>query len=196
MPRTPGATVAGSIAAMREADPAGRARAAYELCRLIEEPPHSALAVTRSVRQPSTPDPLVRRIAAAMLGRLVPTAPAAGPPRSRAAGDSDHRSAGWRRGGSAESATDWTKRTDRKDTHGNGSEITSRICLALGAGHQTPPFARPKVSGRRLGSESSPQARRLCPPLRRPRPTRRRATAKDRERRNPLAHSKFLCAIL
>jgi hypothetical protein len=37
MPRSPGATIAGSIAAMRAGDSVGRFRAAYELVGLIEE---------------------------------------------------------------------------------------------------------------------------------------------------------------
>lgn len=88
MPRTPGATVAGSIVAMMAGAP-GRPRAAYDLGRLIEKPPHPHEAVAALGDALGDPDPLVRRIAAAMLGRLAPTAPDAGPPLSRAARDPD-----------------------------------------------------------------------------------------------------------
>jgi HEAT repeat protein len=89
MPRTPGATVAGSIAAKKAGDPAGRSRAVYELGQLIEKPPHPHEAVAALGDALGDPDPLVRRIGAAMLGRLAPTAPDAGPPLSRAARDAD-----------------------------------------------------------------------------------------------------------
>src|SRR5262245_30578887 len=80
MPRSPRATVAGSIAAMRAGDPVGRSRAAYELGRLIEKPPHPAEAIAALGEALGDPDPLVRQIAAAVLGRLAPTAPEARPP--------------------------------------------------------------------------------------------------------------------
>ena len=70
MPRTPGATIAGSIAAMKASDPAARFRAAYELGRLIEKPPHPAEGVAALAEAMGDPDPLVRRTAAAMLCRL------------------------------------------------------------------------------------------------------------------------------
>jgi HEAT repeat protein len=98
MPHAPGATVAGSIAAMKAGDPAGRTRAVYEVGRLIEEPPHPAEAVAALGEALGDPDSLVRRIAAAMLGRLAPTAPNAGPLLSRAARDPDEsvrRLAAW-----------------------------------------------------------------------------------------------------
>jgi HEAT repeat protein len=85
MPRSPGAT----IAAMKAGDPVGRSRATYELGRLIEEPPRPAKAVAALGEALGDPDPLVRQIAAAVLGRLAPTAPEAGPPLSRAARDPD-----------------------------------------------------------------------------------------------------------
>ena len=91
MPRTPGATVAGSIAAIKAGDPAGRPRAAYELGRLIEKPPHPDEAVAALGDALGDPDPLVRRVAAAILGRLAPTVPDARPPLNRAARDPD----GW-----------------------------------------------------------------------------------------------------
>jgi HEAT repeat protein len=98
LPRTPGATVAESIAAMRSNDPAKRSRAAYELGRLIEEsrPPAEAVAALGEATGDS--DPQVRRMAVAVLGRLAPRAPEAGPPLSRAARDPDgsvRRLAAW-----------------------------------------------------------------------------------------------------
>jgi hypothetical protein len=65
MPRSPGATIAGWIAAMRAGD---------ELGGLIEEPPHPAQAVAALGEALDDPDPLVRQIAAAVLGGLAPTA--------------------------------------------------------------------------------------------------------------------------
>ncbi len=98
MPRTAGATVAGSIAAMKAGEPTGRSRTAYDLGRLIEKPPHRPEAIAALGDALSDPDPLVRRIAAAMLGRLAPTAPGAGPLLDRAARDPDglvRRLAAW-----------------------------------------------------------------------------------------------------
>jgi HEAT repeat protein len=98
LPRSPDATIAGSIAAMKAGDPVGRSRAAYELGRLIMEPPHPAEAVAALIEAIGDPDPLVRQFAAAVLGRLAPTAPEAGPPLYRAAGDPDEtvrRLAAW-----------------------------------------------------------------------------------------------------
>jgi HEAT repeat protein len=98
MPRTPGATVADSIAAMRGGDRAGRARAAYELGLLIEKPPHSAEAVAALGEAIVDPDPFMRRIAGAISGRMAPKAPAAGPPLSLAVADPDgsvRRLAAW-----------------------------------------------------------------------------------------------------
>jgi HEAT repeat protein len=98
MPRTPNATIAGSIAAMKAGDSLGRSRAVYELGRLIMEPPHLAEAVAALIEAIGDPDPLVRQFAAAVLGRLAPTAPEAGPPLYRAAGDPDEtvrRLAAW-----------------------------------------------------------------------------------------------------
>jgi hypothetical protein len=80
MPRSPEPTIAGSIAEIRASDAVGRSRAAYERGRLAEEPPHLAEAVVAPGEAPGDPDPLVRQIAAAMLGRLAPTAPDDGPP--------------------------------------------------------------------------------------------------------------------
>jgi HEAT repeat protein len=98
MPRSPDATIAGSIAAMKAGDSLGRSRAVYELGRLIMEPPHPAEAVAALIEAIGDPDPLVRQFAAAVLGRLAPTAPEAGPPLNRAAGDPDEtvrRLAAW-----------------------------------------------------------------------------------------------------
>jgi HEAT repeat protein len=98
VPRSPGATIAGSIAAMKAGDPVGSSRAAYELGVLIKEPPHPADAVAALLEAIGDPDPLVRQFAAAVLGRLAPTAPAAGPALFRAARDPDEsvrRLAAW-----------------------------------------------------------------------------------------------------
>jgi HEAT repeat protein len=104
VPRAKGATIAGSIAALRADVPTERYRAAYELGRLIEEPPHPEEAVAALGEGLGDPDPLVRRMAAAVLGRLAPTAPSAGPTLSRAAHDPDgsvRKLAAWGLGRSA-----------------------------------------------------------------------------------------------
>jgi hypothetical protein len=75
MPRTPGTTIASSIAAMRAGAAVGHSRATYELGRLIEEPPHPAGAIGEPGEALGDPDPLVQQIAAAVLGRLAPTDP-------------------------------------------------------------------------------------------------------------------------
>lgn len=91
MPRTPGATIAGSIAALkaRAGDPAGRARAAYELGWLIAGPPGSAEGAAALGEALGDPDPRVRRMAAAVLGRSGPGAATAGPALIRATRDPD-----------------------------------------------------------------------------------------------------------
>jgi HEAT repeat protein len=88
MPRAPGATLTGSIAALKASGPATRSGAAYELGRLIEAPPHPAegaivragalLGAAALGEALGDADPVVRRMAAAMLGRLGPTAAVAG----------------------------------------------------------------------------------------------------------------------
>jgi HEAT repeat protein len=87
MPRVPGATIAGSIAALKASDPAGRFRAAYELGRLIEESPQAGGGVVALEEAISDPDPLVRQMAAAVLGRLGQRAITAGLALVRAARD-------------------------------------------------------------------------------------------------------------
>ncbi len=89
MPRTAGVTVAGSIAALKAGDPAARARAAYELGRLIEAGPPPGEGVDALGEALGHPSPLVRQMAAAMLCRLGPRAAPAGPALIRAARDPD-----------------------------------------------------------------------------------------------------------
>ena len=74
---------------MKASDPAARFRAAYELGRLIEEPPHPADAVAALAEGLGDPDPLVRRTSSAMLCRLGPRAAPAGPALIQAARDPD-----------------------------------------------------------------------------------------------------------
>jgi HEAT repeat protein len=98
MPRTPGATVAGLIAAMRSSDPAGRYRAAYELGRLIEGSPPSAEAVAALERSIDDPDVRARRMGIAVLGRLGKGAASARSDLVRATRDPDpsaRRLAAW-----------------------------------------------------------------------------------------------------
>jgi HEAT repeat protein len=90
MPRDRTATIAGSIAALKADAPTGRTRAAYDLGWLIEKPsPSAAAGVAALGRALDDPDPLVRRMATAVLGRLGPRAAPAGPALLRATRDPD-----------------------------------------------------------------------------------------------------------
>jgi HEAT repeat protein len=74
LPRTKGATIRGTIAALKASDPAARFRAAYELGRLIEEPPVAPEGVAALGESLKDPDPLVRQMAAAALYQTGPDA--------------------------------------------------------------------------------------------------------------------------
>jgi HEAT repeat protein len=89
MPRIKGATIAGSIAVLKASGPIARVRAAYELGRLIERRPHSAEGLAALGQALHDPDPLVRQIATAALGRVAPSAAVAGQVLIRAAENPD-----------------------------------------------------------------------------------------------------------
>jgi HEAT repeat protein len=99
MPRTKGATIAGSIASLRKGAPDERVRAAYELGRLIEKPTdpagiaderRGALVGAAALGEAlGDPDPRVRRMAAAMLCRPGSSAAVAGSNLIRATRDPD-----------------------------------------------------------------------------------------------------------
>ena len=89
MPRTSGATVEGSIGAMKSEDPSGRYHAAYELGRLIEGMPTGAEIIAALGGAIDDTDPRVRRMAVVVLGRLGARAEPARPALIRATRDRD-----------------------------------------------------------------------------------------------------------
>jgi HEAT repeat protein len=89
MPRVEGATIAGSIAALRSSDPAVRRRMIFELGRLVEGSPRPGEGMVALTRTLDDPDPEVRRMATAVLGHLGRRATIAGLALARAARDPD-----------------------------------------------------------------------------------------------------------
>ncbi len=88
-PRSKGATIRGTIAALKTSDPASRFRAVYELGQLIEEPPVAREGVAALGESLNDPDPLVRQMAAAELFQAGPDAAAVAPGLIRATHDPD-----------------------------------------------------------------------------------------------------------
>ncbi len=88
-PPVESATIAGPVARLGASDPARRLRAVYELGRMFDEdpPPVGVVAVLAAALEDR--EPLVRQMAASVLGRVGPSVVAAGPALVRAARDPD-----------------------------------------------------------------------------------------------------------